>query len=410
MKYLIDMKLVRILSVLLCMIIMIMSCNTNCKHTHTDENSALTTIVLDEKQLDNPKCISTTRNKYFKSCRYVQLETDTNMLIGRIDKVLLNEDRIYIMDRFVTKNVFVFDKDGRFINKISRLGQGPEEYIDINDIFYDESEQTINIQSWGGIKGQFKIMSFDRDGKELLKQTPIDLRFWLIDRMKDGRYVFHTKNSTNFPDIISSIFVYSSTMQKVYDDLPIPVALRDKGMSVSGGRLFKGKEGDMYCSKEYETDIYQIGKDSLIKLYHYNVGKYTYPDEFKSWEKSRQLAESSQMSNYIVDIIDFYENDKYAVSLFLYKGGEKIVFYDKNTRETQVYFLLNNPLYLDGFGSFEGITNGCLVSSRPAEVYTSVFNDPTIMGEEATNDLKRRFKRPINEDDNPILFIYEFAD
>ena len=45
MKYLIDMKLVRILSVLLCMIIMIMSCNTNGKHTHTDENSALTTIV-----------------------------------------------------------------------------------------------------------------------------------------------------------------------------------------------------------------------------------------------------------------------------------------------------------------------------------------------------------------------------
>lgn len=402
--------IVKIIGILVCVIITIISCNTNGKHAKMNENSALATIVVDEKQLDNPKCISTTRNKYFKSCRNVQLETDTNMLIGGIDKVILSDDRIYIMDRFVTRSLLIFDTEGRFVNKISRLGQGPEEYININDIFYDEYEETINLQSFSGTQGRFKIMSFDRDGKVLLKQTPIDLNFWLVDRMKDGRYVFHTKNSTNLPDIISNVFVYSSNMQKIYDDLPIPVESRNKGMSVNAGLLFKGKKGDMYCTKEYETDVYYIGKDSLTKLYHYDVGRYTYPDEFKSWEKSRQIVESYQMSNYIVDIRDFCENDKYVVSIFLYKGGEKIVFYDKHTQETNVYLLLNNPLLLDGFGSFEGITNGCLVSSRPSEIYTRVFNDPTIMGEEATKELKRQFKRPIKEDDNPILYIYEFVE
>ena len=118
--------------------------------------------------------------KQEKSFRCIQLETDTTVLIGSVIKVLYEDNRIYITDRN-GKNVFIFDGEGNFINKIYRYGQGPEEYTYVRDIFYDSREKTINLLAYGG-SSKTKIMAFDADGKELLKQTPIDL--YLYEAMK----------------------------------------------------------------------------------------------------------------------------------------------------------------------------------------------------------------------------------
>lgn len=97
-----------------------MSCESD---KSTSDNSNHSHINIEVNDLNDNTCISTTKGQYFKSFHRVQLESDTNTLVGNIDKVILSKDRIYIMDAKSTKAIFIFDKFGKFVNKITRKGQ-----------------------------------------------------------------------------------------------------------------------------------------------------------------------------------------------------------------------------------------------------------------------------------------------
>jgi hypothetical protein len=58
----------------------------------------------------------------------IPLETNENCLISQINKIEIRNNYIYIKDD-LAKSVFIYDIDGKFINKINAVGQGPGEYV-----------------------------------------------------------------------------------------------------------------------------------------------------------------------------------------------------------------------------------------------------------------------------------------
>jgi hypothetical protein len=58
----------------------------------------------------------------------IELETTASNLIGGIQKLEFYKDRIYILDVWYSKALFVFDRDGRFISK-TIVGHGPGEVV-----------------------------------------------------------------------------------------------------------------------------------------------------------------------------------------------------------------------------------------------------------------------------------------
>jgi hypothetical protein len=61
----------------------------------------------------------------------IPLETTDECLIVEIDEIEIQNNRIYIMDDD-TQSVYVFDMDGKYLNKIHSYGQGPGEYINLS--------------------------------------------------------------------------------------------------------------------------------------------------------------------------------------------------------------------------------------------------------------------------------------
>ena len=105
----------------------------------------------------------------FDSCRYVQLETRMESLLGNISKVIPHNNRLYILDKSITKSVFVFDIQGSWINTISRMGKGPGEYLEVTDIYIDPIDESLNLVC----PANRKIMKFDQDGNNLIKEILI---------------------------------------------------------------------------------------------------------------------------------------------------------------------------------------------------------------------------------------------
>lgn len=74
----------------------------------------------------------------FKSTRFVQLETNSKCLIGKIQKIICYKNDFYIHNFAGDKSsIMKFDRNGIFKAKIEKMGRGPGEYIKLGDFDID---------------------------------------------------------------------------------------------------------------------------------------------------------------------------------------------------------------------------------------------------------------------------------
>lgn len=72
-----------------------------------------------------------------KKPEYILLKTDTvNELFGRIDKIKIVGERIYIADTRM-RSLIVYDCMGNYLARVGTRGQGPNEYINLSDFDVD---------------------------------------------------------------------------------------------------------------------------------------------------------------------------------------------------------------------------------------------------------------------------------
>ena len=64
------------------------------------------------------------------SFRIVPLETSDESLVGEITKIKKYNHFYYVLS---AQTLFCFDADGKFVSKLEKQGEGPEEYIRIED-------------------------------------------------------------------------------------------------------------------------------------------------------------------------------------------------------------------------------------------------------------------------------------
>jgi hypothetical protein len=88
---------------------------------------------------------------------YIFLETSDECLIDKIDKILIDDDQVFIFNK---KQFFVFYSNGKFKNSVGSYGKGPGEYLRIMDFTINTNENEIYIYD----SDQQKIIVFNYEG------------------------------------------------------------------------------------------------------------------------------------------------------------------------------------------------------------------------------------------------------
>ena len=97
---------------------------------------------------------------FFDSINFVKLETNPESIIGRIDKVLSYKGKYFILDQVQRKAVLAFDTKGNYLGTIGKIGKGPGEYAEPNDIAIDRHSDQIAV--WCNTSQ--KILFYDLNG------------------------------------------------------------------------------------------------------------------------------------------------------------------------------------------------------------------------------------------------------
>ena len=337
-------------------------------------------------------------NDIFKTIRYIPLETRDDVLISGVDKILYSNSCFYILD---SNSIFIFDKNGKFINCISKVGNGPREYLGINCFDLDKDGNVYIYDNHSS-----KIIKYGRDENdyEEIKMKNYFEEFAVVDRGLILRNVY------NYKGIISHISYYDFQTEKI-KELIGKDAYHDDFELARHSRfsIFRSNQ-HLHFHARFTGSIYRIDEPDtttpLIKIHG------PMPPEKDLVEfKDIRFTLDSRTSGYILDINNIYENSLFY-SVNINKNFGYTLLISKKDSITANLLLGLGPLNKDYLGSYHSIFGvaedefiSLLNPARELEANWMERVDRTSLSEEEKQTLLN-----LKQDDNPVLALLQFND
>jgi hypothetical protein len=272
--------------------------------------------------LDKPQQPSLT--DYFKQIEIIPLETGNEVLIGRLSKLVHYQGRYYTFDR-QQYIVHVFDESGKFIFKIDNRGQGPGQYITLEDMIINPFTGYIELLAAYGL-----IYRYDMSGKyrETLRIQSDEIKavhsFVALDR---DTYVFYGAHQPlkviGFDASSGKVIFQAFEEQKAFNHF-----------SDANQKPFFSCHGDVYFSRYFNAGIFRIGKDGISLAYRWDFGNLQYDSE--KMKISSTMVENPEKTFREINskcpywMLGQGQNNRYMIACVKLKDEYVNLIYDKS--------------------------------------------------------------------------------
>jgi len=329
----------------------------------------------------------------FSNVEIIPLETNEQSLIKDITKVAFYENKYFILD-YGKGEILIFDTQGNFLNKISDKGQGPNQYLIVNDFDIDYSRDVLTFLSPVNnsmyeydLKGNFRtkyklpnIKSAYNRFKYLNKDT---LVFWTFDY--NNRIKFFSKNK-------NIIF------REIYPE-------KDNILNNFTLSIFPYK--NFFCRSACNT-VYEITSNAEI------IEKYKW-DFMNLNNKRREIKKFEEIPSYeLPDYINKIVNSDLINYIFSLHGGNSQYYYAQILRKTERINIFHDKTNDKNYIFEKTIENAAFHPLSWYEDYVIGFYSDVLGTIEETlpdailDNKSIRIKEQLNEYDNPVLIKYHF--
>lgn len=370
------------LSAILILIVLVPSCRKGRQKAATNAE-----IVAKVEVSESDKGFDVCQMADFE--KVIPLETVGDALIGEIDKLEMDDSHIVILDKRM-RTVWLFGIDGKFIRKIGRLGNGPKEYVSLDDMCFDKENGTVWI--WDRIKQV--MLEYDLAG-DFLKEVATGFSSNVFAKTNEGFWLYYSylKNPDN-----NSLILVNEEMDHLVKGFfatkeTFPVSLS------SGFTSWAGKE---YFYFPLSNVLYSLDGTEARPYIEFDFGERTLPYSKivnMSPEEYETLIDSG---SYLGGLKNVQLSSKYCFFQFSSTVQNKYVtaYYgvlDLETLKVEVFSYLNGSDLLVDFSSLLCVTaNDELVYPICPSKHNPIYFDEL-----------RTLVPEVTEDSNPVLALYK---
>ena len=259
-----------------------------------------------------------------KSIDYIKL--DSSEPVGVIDKMIVTNDKIFIMDSFAAQQIFVFDKTGKLLYRIKNKGRGPKEYISIWDMQVDTIRNEILVND--ALARSYLYYSTD-DGTFLRREKGIaNCYLACIDSLSINLQI----PGQDFNDDENWAILVSDKDSVLYKGFA-PTPLQDNNFAVNS--FTYDCDGKLLFTPVYSDTVYQFMSVSIVSP------KYVIHQKKSIWNLYNQkippleVDKLIKQNNYTRYAGKFLDGESYASFEIAHKWEEYITprpyFWDKRT-------------------------------------------------------------------------------
>jgi hypothetical protein len=299
---------------------MVVICCAACNRTQQGNDNV---IYVD---IDRPEKASLF--DYFRSVELIPMETDTNVLVKGVSKVVYHQDRYYALDH-PQSIVFVFDRQGKYLYKISKRGNGPGEYNFLDDININPFSGHIELLSPYGLIYEYDLSESSN--------------FVKVSRISYPE--FHAAHQ--FATLSKDLYVFYSTFETkkiIYYDIDKKELLHedceeDRDIGSFGYDNIYSYHDEWYFFRPFNTSVYKIGNEQLEESFRFDLGQYTREGKKlhipKESQRSLQKIDEATFSQYPYWIRKVRRNNQYVLAQLSWGNTDNLVniMYDRPERK-----------------------------------------------------------------------------
>lgn len=335
--------------------------------------------------------------------RYIALETNSDCLLGRdLYDISLGEKYLFVRD---DSDLYQFTLGGKFIRKIGKKGQGPNEYLMISSVKYNDQKEEIYMNDL--LSGKIKVYSFDGDfirdirtekGEQLIYYHAEDHLFYMYPMF------FYNEQGSN------ELIVRN---EKGEEQHVFPF-LRDENVEYPGFLLSQSiiypYNGSIYYKSPLESVIFRLDADKKVPVYNLNLGRYDklslLDDMIVKKNGNTGFGEFNKEAEDKISFYDIFELPNH-VCFFYLQHDRRLAWYDKVNNS--VYRIRGRSAQIDGFT--DDLQNGypilpCFWEENRIVGYVSAGTLMDEMRNRKTVDGSlRQIMTDLSEEDNPVLQV-----
>lgn len=338
---------------------------------------------------------------FFKSMFMVPLEINNSALIARINRIYMANDTLFILDTNY-RSITIFNKEGKYINSIQNLGVGPKEYVDLGDICLDSKNKELLVLCTRPSKLQF----YNYQG-EFLREKGLGDKYYSYVAA-DGQYIY-LQDDTNVNKSNKEVDIYDQHLNFISGTLDHGEVFKNKDFHTVnhfGHGNTMTQNSFIYIAREFDNIIYEAREGKVYPKYQLDFKEHRLPKELLN----------SKMKPF--DFLDFCKKKQYVISLKeIVEVGGKILFVtnigificDKQSGDMIQYTFMLDTMSGMGSSDIQVIGN----TNKIAMIWSvnSLKRMTEMVAKYSNSKINLDFIKRINamdEEDNPVLFIYEF--
>lgn len=327
------------------------------------DSETIQTLEVDIQAEESKKPLSD-----FAENTLVVLPTSDSLLIGEIYRIRSQGDYVYLSDG---ANLYKFHLNGSYQGKISRQGQGPEEYINIGDFHIDNQGD-----AWLSCRNNNSIYQYSWDN-EFKQRIKVDLWMEHIFWHNKGLYIY-SGNETGFDNAYQLHYLNLDNKQIEHHFKPI-----DKYMSqylfVFMTNVFqKAKDNAAYFTQMFNDTIYSLSPDTYKPKYVVNLGNHNIPKSFYEhnyrdiMDFFTRLHDENRLAYGINAFVE--TNTNYCIG-YIYQEKVHLSILPKDSQKEQARFntlyvdkLFNYPIDLSEATLFVGDNGRIIIPLQPFDI------------------------------------------
>lgn len=349
---------------------------------------------------------------------YIPLETNEDCLIGGIDKIIGMGDTVAVLDDRIGRALYLFGRDGRFIRKIGRQGEGPQEYVHLFDMAYDRATDRIFLLD----TGKNKILVFNSDN-EFIKSIDLEDTYTnSIEYLGDEKmalYINYGRKKFEKDGRTPLLMIYDMENDR-QDGLYVWYNSYMNSTMIINTRIVFDKQADgsvLFATSHIDT-VYRITRDEVSPMYaiRFDEEHYKNKADYNSFVKSKRpdtvtgLEWRKKNPFYYTTMCG--TDDFVLLCIAAYSKGSRYAVIDKSTGHVKL-----TPLAKSGRHVIE---NDMDIWARFGEVgadsrYIYSYVDASIfkaltLNEKYVNKYNKpmveHYKDLMSEDSNPVIVAF----
>jgi hypothetical protein len=265
-----------------------------------------------------------------KSYTIIPLETRTDVLLTDARNILIKDEKIFILENIMGRRhqIYIFNKEGRFVSKINSQGRGDKEYQSISDFDIHPNKDMVSILD----PGLRKLMNFNFDSEY---QNELKLDFWAKDikYLNLGKHIytiFSTRSSRSDTGKGDHIYAYNENNQLIYSALAFDKAI---SIAMGNGIHLTGNNGGVNYFKPNTNLIYSCSSDSVTLKYSIEYSFKVLPGE----EIENVFMRGKNILHKYIYNIKYFEAKNIIQSHFSHNKEIYFGLYDKQSKKSLVF-------------------------------------------------------------------------